>query len=212
MINIKTFNFNPIQVNTYILYDETKECVIIDPACSNNREEKILSDFIEENKLKPIYILNTHCHFDHIMGNAYIKNKYNSKIFINKNEEEMLNNAVEYGLLFGIEAIKSPKPDGYLEENDIIKFGNSSLTVLFSPGHSEGSLLFFSKENNFIIVGDVLFLGSIGRTDLPGGDHYSLINNIKDKIFTLKDNVTVYPGHGDKTNVGFEKATNRFFI
>lgn len=210
MITIQSFTFNPIQENTYVLFDETKECVIIDPGCYDERERTILKKFISDNNLKPVKLLNTHCHLDHIFGNNFISNFYNLNLEINKKDEPILEAFLVTANLYGMNAEPSPSPSNYLEEGDIVKFGNSQLEILFTPGHSPGSICFYNRENKFIIAGDVLFYGSIGRSDLPGGNHEILINSIQTKLMTLDDDFKVYSGHGSTTTIGFERKNNPF--
>ena len=210
MISIKNFTFNSFEVNTYVLSDETKECIIIDPACYEDFEKKIFYDYIEDNKLKPVRLLNTHCHIDHILGNAFVLEKYKLTTEIHKDGLPLLNNMKSYGMMFGITLEDIPKPTVFIEENQVIRFGNSSVKALYLPGHADGSLAFYSEEG-FVVVGDVLFNGSIGRADLPTGNHELLINNIKNKLFVLPDNTKVYCGHGPETTIGFEKGHNPYF-
>ncbi|MCG3165967.1 MAG: Hydroxyacylglutathione hydrolase GloC [Bacteroidia bacterium] len=210
MIQISSFTFNPFQENTYVLYDETKECIIIDPGCYTPLEQADLSTFIENTGLKPVRLILTHCHIDHILGCKYVSGRYNLVSETNKMEMQVFDNAERAAAIFGIRLEKPPAPEKFIDEKDIIKFGNSSLQILFTPGHSPGSLCFYNKEQKFVIGGDVLFQGSIGRTDLPGGNFDTLISSIKEKLFQLGDDVTVYPGHGPETTVGFEKENNPF--
>jgi glyoxylase-like metal-dependent hydrolase (beta-lactamase superfamily II) len=210
MITVHSFTFNPIQENTYILYDESKECVIIDPGCYDDAERKELSKFISDNKLKPVRLLNTHCHLDHIFGNAYVANTYKLPLEINKKDIPVLDAFLASANLYGMNAEPSPRPASYLDEGDIVSFGNSSLEIFFTPGHSPGSISFYSRPDKFVIAGDVLFFGSIGRTDLPGGDYDTLISSIKNKLFSLGDDYKVYSGHGPATNIGYERNSNPF--
>jgi glyoxylase-like metal-dependent hydrolase (beta-lactamase superfamily II) len=210
MIQIAAFAFNPFQENTYVLYDETKECIIIDPGCYTPLEQAELSTFIENKELKPVRLILTHCHIDHILGCKYISSRYNLISETNKIEMQVFDNAERAAAIFGIRLEKPPVPGKFIDENDVIKFGNSSLTILFTPGHSPGSLCFYNNEQKFVIGGDVLFHGSIGRTDLPGGNFDTLISSIKEKLFPLGDDVIVYPGHGSETTIGFEKTNNPF--
>ena len=212
MINIQTFAFNAFQENTYILFDQTKECVIIDPGCYDNMEQRILVDFIEQNELKPVKLLNTHSHIDHILGNNITANKFNIKLAMNELDLEGLRRTVDYGKVYGFNVEESPEPEEFLNEGDQVKFGHSVLDILFTPGHSPGSISFINKDQKFIIAGDVLFFGSIGRTDLPGGNHATLISSIKTKLFALDDKYKVYPGHGPTTSIGYEKQNNPFLI
>ena len=211
MLNIRSFTFNPFQENTYILYDDTKECIIIDPGCYEDTEKKELADFIEKQGLNPRRLINTHCHIDHILGNCFIAEKYGLELEINELELPVLQNAPMAAQLFGIPYSElSPDPAKFIREGDIVEFGNSKLDVLFTPGHSPGHIVLVNKEHKFVIAGDVLFYGSIGRTDLPWGDYNTLISSIKEKLFPLGDDFRVYPGHGPVTNIGFEREHNPF--
>lgn len=210
MIRIQSFTFSPIQENTYILYDESGECVIIDPGCYDERERSQLSAFIEENKLTPVRLLNTHTHLDHIFGNAYVAKKYSLEPEFNKNDQRVFEAFAATCALYGLNCDPSPPAGNYLEEGDIVKFGNSSLEIVFTPGHSPGSITFYNREEKFMIAGDVLFYQSIGRTDLPGGSFEVLMNSIKTKLFPLGDDFKVYSGHGPETNIGFERKNNPF--
>ena len=210
-MKIQSFVFSPFEVNTYILYDNSKECIIIDPACYNKQEENFLLDFLKKNKLKPVKLLNTHCHLDHVFGNKFIADTFNLKTEASKEEEFNINNATNAANLYGIK-MNTPYPiKKFLKEGDKITFGFSELEILHVPGHTAGSLVFYAKEDKFLIAGDVLFKGSIGRTDLPGGNYDTLISQIKTKLFTLPEEITVYPGHGPETDIGTEKQTNPFF-
>ena len=210
MIQIKSFTFNPFAENTYILYDETKECVIIDPGCYEEYEKKEIESFVEANELKVVQLLNTHCHIDHVFGNKWVKDRYGVKLAIHKEDEVTLNAVPSYAPAYGFTNFESTNADTYLEDGGQIKFGTSILDIVFVPGHSPGHVAFYNLEQNFCIGGDVLFDGSIGRTDLPGGNHDQLINNIREKIFQWPDDVVVYCGHGPETTVGKEKRTNPF--
>jgi hydroxyacylglutathione hydrolase len=210
MLKIRSFEFNPFQENTYILYDETLECVIIDPGCYDKDEQSELSSLIEREGLKVKMILNTHCHVDHVLGNWYVKSKYGVKLFIHPKDEMVLKAVKVYAPNYGMHEYQEAEPDGYLDESKTVQFGNQTLKVLFVPGHAPGHVAFYHEQSRQLIGGDVLFYNSIGRTDLPGGNYDTLIESIHQKIFTLPDDVVVYPGHGPKTSVGFEKKTNPF--
>ena len=210
MIQIQGFTFNPFEENTYLLYDETKECVIIDPGCYNTHEQQELVDFIKSEELNPVKLLNTHCHIDHVFGNAFVAKKYNIRLEMHKEDLQVLHSLPQVSHLYGLNMEESIEPSVFLNEGDIVKFGNSSLEILFCPGHSPGSICFVSKKDKFIIGGDVLFQGSIGRTDLPGGNHEALITNIKTKLLLLDDDFAVFSGHGQETSIGFEKKHNPF--
>lgn len=210
MINVHYFTFNGFQENTYILYDETKECVIIDPGCYTNEEQQELSNYIDHNGLKPVKLLNTHCHIDHVLGNNFVAKKYKIGLEMHEKDLPTLHATPEYGHLYGFNIDKSPEPTVLLNEGDTVKFGNSELDVVFAPGHSAGHIVFIANKEKFIIGGDVLFYGSIGRTDLPGGDYDTLINSIKTKLLPLANDFKVYSGHGPATSIGFERDNNPF--
>ena len=210
MMKIKRFEFNAFQENTYILYDETKECMIVDAGCYSIEEESTLNQFIGNEGLKPVKLLNTHCHIDHILGVTYCREKYGIPFFAHTGDDILVERVVSQGSVFGFQVQPMQNPDYHIEENDIIRFGNSSLKALFVPGHSLGSIVFYSAEQKFILSGDVLFYGSIGRTDLPGGSYEMLINNITEKLLTLPEDTIVYSGHGPETSIGFEKKNNPF--
>ena len=208
---VAKFTFNPFQENTYLLYDDTKECIIIDPGCFTQNEKDQLANFIEEKKLKPVRLINTHCHLDHIFGNRFVAEKYNLELEIHKGEVPVLEAAPMVSANYGIPFPEpSPPATKFLEEGDIVKFGETELEVLFTPGHSPASISFFCKKDKYVIAGDVLFQGSIGRTDLPGGDFPTLISMIKEKLLPLGDDVKVYAGHMGTTTIGAEKKSNPF--
>jgi hydroxyacylglutathione hydrolase len=210
MLQIQSFVFNPFQENTYVLYDETNECVVIDPGCYEPSEKEELASFIEDNQLNVSLLLNTHCHVDHVLGNAFVKDKYKVKFFIHAYDEPVLRAVKAYAPNYGFMLYHEALPDGYLKENDFVSFGNQRMKILFVPGHAPGHVAFYHEESKTVIGGDVLFLNSIGRTDLPGGNFGTLISSIHNKLFTLLDDVIVYPGHGPQTSIGFEKKTNPF--
>jgi hydroxyacylglutathione hydrolase len=210
MIRIKVFVFNPFQENTYLLHDETGECVIIDPGCYSADEELELAQYIKDEKLKPVALINTHTHIDHILGNNFIYKTYGLKPVVHKAGEVFLETAPEHGSMFGLNVSKMVMPEKYLEENQVFKFGNSGFDVLYTPGHVDGSVCLVNHENRFVISGDVLFSGSIGRTDLPTGDFDLLAKSIREKLYTLPDDFVVHPGHGPATTIGEEKAGNPF--
>lgn len=210
MIQIKSFAFNPYQENTYILHDDTLECVIIDPGMYTGEEQNAFLKYIADNNLKPVLLLNTHCHIDHVLGNKFIYDTYGLFPQFHKGEEIVLNSIVSYAPQMGIRYEVSPLPQVYLSESGTVKFGETELYLIFSPGHSPAHLCFFNREEKFLIGGDVLFYRSIGRTDLPGGNYDLLISNIREKLFSLPDETRVYPGHGPATSIGFEKQFNPF--
>ncbi len=209
-MDIQSFVFNPFQENTYVISDDTMECVIVDPGCYDDAEKKELTDYISSNKLKVKMLLNTHCHIDHVLGNAFVKEKYNTKLHIHRKEEFVLYAQQVIAPHYGIHNYQEAKPDAYLSEGDHVVFGDQEFTVLFVPGHAPGHIAFYNQKEKVVLGGDVLFLNSIGRTDLPGGDFKTLIDSIHQKLFTLPDEVTVYPGHGPETTIGVEKLTNPY--
>lgn len=210
MIQISTFTFNSFGVNTYLLYDETKECLIVDPASQYTQEEQELSGFIEANGLKPVRMINTHAHIDHILGNTFVCEKYNLKPEAHFAGLKFYEVAPSSGSVFGISVGKVIMPVDFLKEGDIVKIGNFSLKVLYTPGHADGSICLVNDEGSFVITGDVLFQESIGRTDLPTGNLDKLLESIRLKLFILPDQYIVYPGHGPTTTIGFEKRNNPF--
>ena len=212
MLKIEVFVFSPIQENTYLLYNEHNECIIIDPGCYFPDERERLETFIETRGLVPKILLNTHCHLDHVFGNKFIAEKYKLTLHLHPLEKNMLLMAPSSGLMFDLPFDNYQGEFIFLNEGDTIKLGPDVLEIIHVPGHSPGSICFFSRKQNFIIGGDVLFSGSIGRTDLPGGDFNTLITNIRHKIFALPDNVTVYSGHGPTTTIGIEKKSNPFVV
>jgi glyoxylase-like metal-dependent hydrolase (beta-lactamase superfamily II) len=173
-------------------------------------EQNAVLKFIAENKLKPVLLLNTHCHIDHVLGNKFVFDTYGLLPQFHEGETYVLNAVVAYAPQMGIRYEVSPLPEVFLPATGTVTFGNSELELIFAPGHSPAHLCFYSKADGFLIGGDVLFYNSIGRTDLPGGNHAQLIKNIREKLFILPDNVKVYPGHGPATTIGFEKQTNPF--
>ncbi|KQS31688.1 MBL fold metallo-hydrolase [Pedobacter sp. Leaf194] len=212
MISIKKFTFNAYSENTYILSDETKECVIIDPGMYEGAEQNEIVAFVKENELKPVLLLNTHCHLDHVFGNKFVFDTWGLKPQFHQGELQVLQAVPGYAPQMGLTHYElSPEPETFLPETGTIQFGNSELELIFAPGHSPAHLCFYSKADGILIGGDVLFYGSIGRTDLPGGNHQQLIENIKTKLFPLPDGVKVYPGHGPATTIGFEREHNPFF-
>lgn len=210
MITIQAFTFNALQENTYILFDETKEGVVIDPGCYDAEEKQELSDFIEKNDIHLVRLLNTHCHVDHVLGNAFVEQKYGLAVETSAIEEQQLRGVKLYAPIYGFHAYQEAENVKLIEEGQKITFGNSELDILFVPGHSPGHLAFLSKKQNFCIAGDVLFQGSIGRTDLPGGNFEQLETSIRQKLYTLPDDTVIFPGHGPKTVISFEKRYNPF--
>jgi hydroxyacylglutathione hydrolase len=210
MISLQKFTFNPYQENTYVLFDETRECVIIDPGMYESSEQNKLVAFVKEKGLNPVLLLNTHCHIDHVLGNKFVFDNWGLKPQCHQGELVVLHHVVSYAPQMGFDYELSPEPEVFLGETGTVEFGSSKLELIFAPGHSPAHLCFYAKEENFLIGGDVLFYSSIGRTDLPGGNHAQLINSIKTNLFVLPDDCEVYPGHGPSTTIGFEKKHNPY--
>ena len=210
MLTIKCFQFSPIQENTYLLYNEFNNCIIIDPGCYFEEEREILAQYILSNRLKPQILLNTHCHLDHVFGNKFIAETYQLIPQIHSNEKQVLDYAPTSGLMYNMPFDNYTGPLKYIEAGEKIQLDNDELISIFTPGHSPGSLSFYCKSQHFVIGGDVLFHRSIGRTDLPGGNLDTLISSIKNELFLLPDETIVYSGHGEKTNIGDEKMENPF--
>ncbi len=210
MITIEKFVVNPLAENSFVLSDETGEAVFIDPGFYFDEEHAEIKNYIESNHLTPVKIINTHCHFDHIMGVEFIRNQYNIPFWAHPDDEFWVEKATVQGEMYGFTVHPVSPANNLLNEKKTVKFGNSELEVIHVPGHSPGHVVFYSKQDAFLIAGDVLFYGSVGRADLPGGDYDTLISNIKLKLFALPDNTKVYCGHGPETTLGFEKTTNPF--
>ncbi|MBN2276025.1 MAG: MBL fold metallo-hydrolase [Bacteroidales bacterium] len=209
-MKIKTFIFNEFQVNTYVLSDETRECLIIDPGCNDSLHKSELREYILSESLKPTMLVNTHGHIDHIAGNRFVHDAFGILPAIHEQDRFLLGLAQHFADLFGFTTELSPEPAKILNEGDEICFGKTVLKVFHIPGHSPGSIVLYSEEEKMVIAGDVLFSGSVGRTDLPGGDHYTLIRGIREKLMTLPRETVVYPGHGPSTTIGEEYDTNPF--
>jgi hydroxyacylglutathione hydrolase len=210
MLYLKSFTFNPFQENTYVLYNEAKEAFIIDPGNSNTEEHLKLQNFISENELQPLRLLLTHGHLDHVLGNKFIYDTYGLLPEVHKDDLFFVESMVQTANMYGIPCEASPMPEKFLSAGDTILLGTDSFACIHAPGHSPGSLCFYNKENKLLIGGDVLFQQSIGRSDLPKGDHNTLINSIQEKLMVLDDDVKVFSGHGPATTIGQEKLYNPF--
>jgi len=211
MPQIQMFTFNAMfQENTYVVYDESKECIIIDPGCYESDEQQTLAAFISSQNLQVKYLLNTHCHIDHVLGNDFVKETYRVPLKLHRTELPVYQAVKTYADVYGFPGYREAPVDGYIEEGEQIRFGNTELKTLFLPGHAPGHIAFYHEEEKCCIAGDVLFAGSVGRTDLPGGDFDTLIKSIREKLFLLPDDTVIYPGHGPVTTIGQEKATNPF--
>lgn len=211
MLKIKTFLFNPFQVNTYVVYSNDKEAIIIDPACYNLEEENELSSFISEEKLNVLLSVNTHCHIDHIIGNSFVKSKYKLKIAASKEDEFLLDIMHEESLKFGFSYQEFPAIDLYVKEGDKIKISNLEGKIILTPGHSPGGICILFEEDKLCFTGDSLFNLSVGRTDLWAGDFKALLESIEKKLFSLDADMIIYPGHGEPSSIGFERKNNPFF-
>jgi hydroxyacylglutathione hydrolase len=210
MIKVNKFVVNPLGENSFIISDETGECVFIDPGFYYEEEHQEIKDFIAENQLNPVKIVNTHCHFDHIWGVEFVRNEYKIPFLAHAEDNFWVERATQQAEMFGFEMDSVAPADSFMVENEYIEFGNSRLKIIHVPGHSPGHVVFYSENDKILIAGDVLFYGSIGRTDLPGGDYQTLISNIKNKLFDLPNETKVYCGHGPETSLGFEKRSNPF--
>ena len=210
MLKIKSFVFSPIQENTYLLYNEFNQCAIIDPGCYFDAEEEVLTQFIKDNSLTVIHLLNTHCHLDHVFGNKYVAETYSLTPQIHKKEEQVLAFAPTSGLMYDLPFDNYTSQPLFLKEGDVVNIGKDELLVIEAPGHSPGHICFYNKAQGFLIGGDVLFNRSIGRTDLPGGNYDELIKNIKEKLLVLPNKTIVYSGHGETTTIGEEKVENPY--
>ena len=210
MLTIQGFTFNAYQENTWVISDESGECILIDPGCHSATEQRQLEQYVSKHQLTPVLLLNTHGHIDHMLGNAWAVNAFHIPFHTHQLVVNELQVAPSWGAMMGLNVAPSPLPDHFLSDGDTVTFGAQRLEVLFTPGHSAGHISFFHREEGHLFSGDVLFRQSIGRTDLPGGDYLTLMNTIADRLFPLGDKVVVYPGHGPATTIGAERATNPF--
>ena len=209
MIQLKTFTFNALQENTYVLYDDTREAIIIDPGCYGRAEEATLKAFVAAEGLRVTHLLNTHCHIDHVLGNHFVKSTYGVDLWIHPADEPVLRAVETYAPQWGF-AQYAPTTAEHFFEGDTFSFGQSTLEIRFTPGHAPGHVVFYAAEDGFCVGGDVLFRESIGRTDLPGGHHQTLLRSIREQLFTLPDDTVVHPGHGPTTTIAHEKRYNPF--
>lgn len=211
-MKVAIFQFKLFGINTYVVYDpSTKECVIVDPGMIDSEEEEVMASFISKNDLKPVGIINTHLHLDHAVGNNFLTTKYGLPVSASKADEPLGERMKQQAMMFGMNhGFKGVSIDRYLEDGDVIHVGDGELKVLAVPGHSLGSIALYDEKDKFVIVGDALFQGSIGRTDLPGGDYNQLIGSIRTKLLTLPGDTVVYSGHGNPTTIADEKRSNPF--
>lgn len=211
MTQLQVFEFNPLAENTYLLYDETGECAIFDPGCYTATERATLKNFIDQRQLRPVRLINTHCHLDHVFGNKFVADTWGLGLEIHRDELPVLERYLAASQMYGLfQAEPSPLPSAFLEAGTVLAFGNTRLEMLFTPGHSPASLSFYCREGGFVLAGDVLFLESIGRYDLPGGNFDVLLQSIRSQLFTLPPETLVYPGHGPATTVRHEMEYNPF--
>ena len=210
MLQIKSFEFSPIQENTYLLYNEFNDCIIIDPGCYFDAEKEEFNSYIHDNNLNPVMLLNTHCHLDHVFGNKMVAEKYNLTLKIHEKEKAVLAFAPTSGLMYDMPFDNYTGDIILLNAGEVLKIGEDELKILLTPGHSPGSISFYCAKDKFVISGDALFKNSVGRSDLPGGNHEQLIESIKKNLLTLPDDTLVYSGHGPVTTVGAEKKNNPY--
>ena len=211
MLHIHHFTFNPFQENTWLVWNDAKDCLIIDPGCYSSSEKQELKQFIEDNKLTPHRLINTHCHIDHVLGNPFIHKTYGLQPEIHPNDKFILDNVEQYGKMWNINSDVQPEPICNLDKEREITLGDETLEIVYTPGHAPGEVSLISHKHKFVIAGDVLFRESIGRTDLPGGNMDTLIKSIKEKLMILEDDYAVHCGHGPSTTVGHERKYNPFF-
>ncbi|MBL7957820.1 MAG: MBL fold metallo-hydrolase [Flavobacteriales bacterium] len=209
MLSVASFTFNPFEENTYVLHDGSS-AMLIDPGCWNTSEERELEEWLIERKLTPVRLILTHAHIDHVLGCAWAHTRYGLLPELHRADLPLLELAPRQGQLYGVRCEPSPEPQRFIEEGDSLMLGADELQVLFVPGHAPGHIALYSKAQRFVIAGDVLFQGSIGRTDLPGGDFDQLIRSIKEQLYPLGDDVTVHSGHGPSTTIGRERRMNPF--
>ena len=212
MAAIASFTFSPFAENTYVIWDDSQECVIVDPGCHSTAEQDELTRFIADKKLTPVRLLLTHAHLDHVFGCAFVAEKYGLKVEGHRGEQIVLDHAPQAASMYGVPFAPSPPIEVFHDEGDQVTFGDTTLDVLFTPGHSPASICFHNKADRWVVCGDVIFQGSIGRTDLPGGDGETLMKSIFDKVLTLPGETVLYPGHMGSTSVGAEKESNPFVL
>lgn len=211
-MKIATFVFNPIQENTYILWDATRECVIIDAGNNGPREDIVLKNFINEHGLRPVMAINTHGHFDHTLGVESLKEEYGIRFALSGKDQFLLETASVSGSIFGVEIGKLPTIDLDLDTVEELHFGKTTLKVIPTPGHTPGHVALYEASSKSLFTGDTLFRESIGRTDLPGGDYSWIMRSILERILPLGDEVTIWPGHGEKSTIGHESLYNPFIV
>lgn len=211
-MNIATLVFNPIQENTYVVWDSTMECIIIDAGNNGSRENSALKNFIEQKGLKPVMAVNTHGHFDHTLGVEFLREEYGIPFAMSGKDKFLLETASVSGMVFGVQIGKLPEIDIDLDTLRSVKFGDTELQVIPTPGHTPGHVALYEPNTHNLFTGDTLFRESIGRTDLPGGDYTWIMRSILDKLLPLGDNVVIWPGHGEKSSIGHESLFNPFIV
>ena len=209
-MRVHTFVFNPFYENTYVLYDDSRAAVIIDPGCYEGYEQQELIQFIKDTNLKPVAVWNTHCHIDHVLGNAFCKRQFQIPLLVPIGEKAVLDAVPAYSSNYGFQKYEPAEVDQWIDAPSTLSFGNTELEVILAPGHAPGHVMYYHKPTAQLLAGDVIFKESIGRTDLPGGDFVTLEKSIKTVVYTLPENVVIFPGHGPTTTVGHEKQFNPF--
>jgi glyoxylase-like metal-dependent hydrolase (beta-lactamase superfamily II) len=204
--------FSPIAVNTYIISGDDSGCIVIDCGCYGRSEEMRLEQLLTDRGLKPKLLLNTHCHLDHLFGNRLMLERYGLRTWYHEGDSQNHLNAPKHALMFGLTMEEPPAPAGYLADGEVVTAAGVSLDVLAVPGHSPGGIAFYSEKDGVVFTGDALFAGSIGRSDLPGGNHGQLIESIRRRLFTMPPETVVYSGHGPETTIGREIGSNPFFV
>ena len=210
MTHIQQFTFNPFQENTFVISNEQKQAWIIDPGCYNDQERQRLDGYIQQEGLKVEKLLNTHSHLDHIFSNEWVKKQYGVELYAHKEEQQNIDGASGAAMMFGVPPFETGPIDHFIDESQELFLGEERFSIRFAPGHSPGHVVFIKEDEQYVIGGDVLFAGSVGRADLPGGDFPTLERSIREQLYTLPDDYTVYPGHGPSTTIGQEKQTNAF--
>ena len=211
-MKIERFVFNPIQENTYVLWDSTGECVVVDAGNFSAREDRMLSDFIAQNELRPVAAINTHGHFDHTLGVRYVKDTYGVPFMLSGKDAFLLSNAATSASIFGVPAGEMPAADVDLDAQQEVRFGDTVLRIIAVPGHTPGHVALYEPQSKSLFTGDTLFRESIGRTDLPGGDYSWILRSILENILPLGDEVKIYPGHGESSDLGHESMYNPFVV
>jgi hydroxyacylglutathione hydrolase len=209
-MELHSFVFNPFYENTYLLFDNTGQCVIIDPGCYETYEKNELVAFITDHSLTPVSVVNTHCHIDHVLGNAFCKRQFDIPLQVPLGEKVVLDSVPTYSSNYGFQQYDPAEVDEWLPESGTVNFGETELKILFAPGHAPGHLMYYHEKSQLLIAGDVIFRDSIGRTDLPGGDFATLEKSIREQVYSLPKNVTIFPGHGPSTTVEYEMSNNPF--